>query len=227
MPQYAYRAKRPNSQDLGEDYWVENYSDPLFMDGIGNAPQHARYLYNMMAVEYIDISSIVDLGMGLGFLFEEMLKLFKPYRAVGIEPSEYAFKKLANGKIDCAESTKLYLYQMDLSEWCQSSLKRFQRFDLGLCTSVFQYLSDDEITAVLPVMASRIRYLYFSVPTDKELKRQRDEASFHDRYAISRSRRKYLQFLSPHFTVVGARVLESKSFFNEEDTDFTDLLYRF
>jgi phenylalanyl-tRNA synthetase alpha subunit len=60
-----------------------------------------------------------------------------------------------------------------------------------------------------------------------ELGRQVSELDFKDEYAIHRSREKYQRLLRPHFTFVSARVLESKSFFDEESTHFTDLLYRF
>ena len=106
-------------------------------------------------------------------------------------------------------------------------LKKEKTFDLGLCTSVFQYLSDEELEVVLPVMAKRIRYLYFSVPTNLELKRQVSDLDFKDEYAIHRTREKYLKLLRPHFTFISSRLLESKVHFNEETTHFTDLLFRF
>lgn len=208
-------------------YWDKNYSDPMSMDGIGNAKEHARYLQAFFNVEHVQITTVVDLGFGYGHLFREMLKTFKPYKARGIEPSAYAFKKVKLDKLRPVESTDLVLYEEDLLTWCQTERKKENTFDLGICTSVFQYLSDKDLKIIIPILAKRIRYLYLTVPTDVELKRQIEELDFKDEYAIHRSRDKYKKLLGPHFTFVSSRVLESKSFFTEETTHFTDLLYRF
>lgn len=207
-------------------YWDKNYSDPMSMDGIGNAKDHVRYLQSFLAIEHVDISTVVDLGFGYGHLFREMLKAFKPHTAVGIEPSPYAFKKAKPDKLKPVPSTELSLFEEDLKTWCQKSRKG-NKFDLGICTSVFQYISDKDLREIIPVLAQRIKYLYLTVPTDVELGRQVSELEFKDEYAIHRTREKYQKLLKPHFTFVSARVLESKSYFDEESTSFTDLLYRF
>lgn len=206
-------------------YWNKNYSDPMSMDGIGNAKDHVRYLASFFALEHVDVSSVIDLGFGYGHLFREMLKAFKPHTAVGIEPSEYAFKKAKPDKLRPVPSTDLQLFQEDLLTWCRR--KKASTFDLGICTSVFQYLSNKDLKEIVPVLSKRIRYLYLTVPTDVELGRQVSELDFRDEYAIHRSREKYQKLIRPHFTFVSARVLESKYFFTEETTHFTDLLYRF
>jgi SAM-dependent methyltransferase len=208
-----------------KDYWDKNYSDPMSMDGIGNAKDHVRYLQTFLNIEHIDISTIVDLGFGYGHLFREMLKAFKPHTAVGIEPSPYAFKKVKLEKLRPVASTSLKLYDQDLLTWAKKTQK--ETFDLGICTSVFQYLSDKDLKVILPIMAKRIRYLYLTVPTDIEFERQISELDFKDEYAIHRSREKYQRMIRPHFTFLSSRILESKIFFNEETTSFTDLLYRF
>jgi SAM-dependent methyltransferase len=209
-----------------KSYWDKNYSEPMSMDGIGNARDHVRYLKSYLALEHVDVSSIVDLGFGYGHLFREMLKAFIPHTAVGIEPSPYAFKKARLDKLRPASTTDLKLFEEDLLTWCRSKRKELV-FDLGLCTSVFQYLEDRELKEIIPVLARRIKYLYLTVPTDRELSRQVSELDFKDEYAIHRSRHKYQKLLRPYFTFVSARVLESKHHFDEESTPFTDLLYRF
>lgn len=207
-------------------YWDKNYSDPMSMDGIGNAKEHTKYLESFLEIEHVDICTIVDLGFGYGHLFREMLKAFKPYRAVGIEPSPFAFKKVKPDKLRPVSSTKLELFEEDLLTWTRTKRKDNQ-FDLGICTSVFQYLTDKELKEVIPVLSKRIKYLYLTVPTNIELGRQISELEFKDEYAIHRSREKYQKLLKPHFTFISSRVLESKHFFDEESTSFTDLLYRF
>lgn len=207
-------------------YWDKNYSDPMSMDGIGNAKDHVRYLKSFLALEHVDIGSIVDLGFGYGHLFREMLRVFIPHTALGIEPSSYAFKKAKPDKWRPVESTEITLLQEDLISWCQSK-KKYEPFDLGICTSVFQYISDKDLKEIIPILSKKMRYIYLTVPTDKELQRQVDDLDFKDEYAIRRSREKYQKFLKPHFTFISARILESKHFFDEESTSFTDLLYRF
>lgn len=216
------------AEGFSKEYWDVNYADPEEMDNIINAKEHALYLESIFKLEFVDISSVIDLGFGLGILFKEVLKTFKPYRAHGIEPSKHPFDLLSKKKLTAIESTNLTLENIDLLSWAKKKQKKDDKiFDLGLCTSVLQYLSDDEIEFILPVMAKRIRYLYFSVPTNLELNRQIEDMKFKDEYAIHRTREKYLKFLRPHFTFVSSRLLESKIHFTEENSHFTDLLFRF
>jgi hypothetical protein len=207
-------------------YWDKNYSDPMSMDGIGNAKDHVRYLKSFLTLEHVDISTIIDLGFGYGHLFREMLRAFIPHTALGIEPSPFAFKKAKPDKWRPTPSTELTLKQEDLISWSRGK-KKIEPFDLGICTSVFQYITDKDLKEIIPILSKRMRYLYLTVPTDKELERQVEDLDFKDEYAIHRSREKYQKLLRPHFTFVSARVLESKHFFDEESTSFTDLLYRF
>lgn len=218
--------KELGANGFGDEYWNVNYETPEDMDGIGNSDVHIQYIKSLFGIEYIDINSIMDFGFGLGHLFEGLLKEFIPYKACGIEPSEFAFKKVLERNISPAQSTKFKLEKTDIVTWCQAN-KKMKNFDLGICTSVFQYLSDEEIKICLPIMAQRCKYIYFSVPTDIELDRQISEVEFKDEYAIRRSRKRYQDLISPHFTFISSRVLESKVQFNEENTFFTDLLFRF
>lgn len=223
--------KSLGQQGFGKEYWEVNYAEPDEMDNIINAREHAAYMKAIFALEAIDISSVIDLGFGLGVLFQEVLNSFIPYRACGIEPSKHIFDITSKKLIKPADSTKLLLENIDLVTWAQkeykSGSKKDKVYDLAICTSVLQYLSDEEIEMVLPVLAQRARYLYLSVPTDLELKKQIEEVDFHDQYAIHRSRGKYLKFIHPNFTFISSRLLESKIHFNEDTSSFTDLLFRF
>lgn len=215
------------AEGFSKEYWEVNYADPEEMDNIINAREHAAYIKAIFALEAVDISSVIDLGFGLGILFEEVMKSFIPYRAHGIEPSKFIYDQVVKRDIRPAESTKLILENTDLVSWAQAIQKRERVFDLGLCTSVLQYLSDEEIKIVMPVLARRVRYLYLSVPTDLELKRQIEDVKFKDEYAIHRSKERYLKLIRPHFTFISSRLLESKIHFDEDSTSFTDLLFRF
>lgn len=227
----------PGRGGFSDEYWKENYSSPLEMDNVGNRKLHINYIKSFLALEYTDISSIADYGFGLGYLFLEAIKTFKPYRAYGLEPSETAFikgeKRLINFQTNKLPSMKLKLEKIDLLDWAQRyreerpKYTKHKAYDLGFCTSVFQYLSDDEILLVSEELAHANKIIYFSVPTDNELKKQREEVEFTDRFAIRRSREKYIELMSKHFTFVGNRFLESKIHYNEETTPFSELLFRF
>ncbi|AYF45063.1 methyltransferase domain protein [Halobacteriovorax sp. BALOs_7] len=219
--------KELGAKGFSKDYWDVNYEDADDMDGIGNAKEHVGYIKYLFGMEYIDISSIVDLGFGLGHLFEALLDEFKPYKAHGIEPSEHAYNIVKKRDINKIPSTKFKLEKTDLVSWCERNKDKKKSFDLAVCTSVFQYLTDEELEYCLPILANRAKYLYLTVPTDKELDRQIEDLEFKDEYAIRRSRTKYQKMLKPHFTFISSRLLESKVYFDETNTNFTDLLYRF
>ncbi len=213
-------------QSFDKTYWDENYAEPKTMDGIGNAHLHTKYLKSFLDLEQVDVSSIVDLGFGYGYLFQKMMKAFIPYRACGIEPSKYAFDKARRRKLKPVESTKLTLYNESIESWCQREDSKKLRFDLGICTSVFQYLDETTLKKILPILARRIKYLYLTVPTDIELDRQIEELDFHDTYALSRSRDFYRNLLTQHFTNISSKLWESKYYFDDQTSLFTDLLYR-
>ena len=155
-----------------------------------------------------------------------MLKAFIPYKAVGIEPSKLAFNKARARKLKPVESTKLELFNEDILTWCQRKDTPKMRFDLGICTSVFQYLSEDELKVIIPIMAKRVKYLYLTVPTDKELRRQVEDLQFDDEFALKRTSAFYKKLLSKNFTNISNKFWESKSYFNEDTSLFTDLIYR-
>jgi hypothetical protein len=200
------------------------------MDCIGNSYAHVHYLKNLFDMEFIEIKSVVDLGMGLGHFFEEVLKTFAPKTAAAIEPSDYPYRQFVK-RFKLPESmnckSQVNVEKIDLVSWAKNYKLLKTTYDLGICTSVFQYLSEEEIDVVLPILKKKVKYLYFTVPTDKELKRGIVENKFRDPWAKSRTKKWYYEKLSKHFTFVSSRLLESKYYFNESDTFFTNLLYRF
>jgi SAM-dependent methyltransferase len=204
-----------------KDYWDKNYSDLEVMDGIFNATSHARYVKGYFDVEEVELKSIIDLGFGLGYLFREFIKIIKPNYALGLEPSSFAFAK--GQKL--LRNYKVKLKEEDILSWAIKNEKKI--YDLGICTSVFQYLKNEEINQVLPHISKKVRFLYFSVPTDIEQDRLKKELDFVDPYAIRRSKQEYLDLIGPYFTIVSSRILESKAYFGPNNTHLTDLLFRF
>lgn len=209
------------NKGFSKEYWDKNYSDLEVMDGIFNASSHVRYVKSYFDVEEMELDSIIDFGFGLGYLFREFLKIIKPNYALGLEPSSYAFSK---GK-KLLKNYNVKLREEDIVSWCNKNEKKV--YDLGICTSIFQYLGDKEIAQVLPQISKKVKFLYFSVPTDLEQNRLKKELDFVDPYAYRRSREEYLDLITPHFTIVSSRILESKIHFNADNTHLTDLLFRF
>lgn len=217
--------KASGADGFDQSYWDKNYSEPKEMDGIGNAKFHANYLKSYFDLEMVEINSVVDLGFGLGHLSAAVIRKFKPWRFHGIEPSAPAFKK-GGARISKLPYSKMKLDCLDLVRWAKAQPANARWFDLGICTSVWQYLSDEEIKVVLPILSRMVRYLYLTVPTDKELDNQINDLDFYDDLAIRRTREEYFNLIAPHFTLVSSRIWESKTLFNESNTDLSDLLYR-
>ena len=206
---------------MDEQYWKDNYFESGTMDCIVNAKEHANYLKALFKLDNIKIDSIADFGFGMGVLFKTFLKTFRPKIALGLEPSTFIFEK-----IDLApfKDKNIELINSDLLSWCSSESAFI--YDLGIATSVFQYIKDEELEKIIKELSKRVKYLYLTVPTDKELYRQRTEIEFNDKYAISRSKERYVRILSQGFTIISSRLLESKYHFNEDSTDFSELLFR-
>jgi len=213
---------------FGEEYWETNYAEPEIMDGIYNARRRAFALKALFDSEYIEVGSMIDLGFGLGHLFRHMVRTFLPYTVVGIEPSSHAFNQLTRESLTEVESIQVSLFRMDLLSWCLAEDKvQTGPYDLGICTSVFQYLSNSEIEQAMPILAQRAKYLYFSVPVTDELRYQREELQFHDQFAVARTQTEYREMLGEHFTIVSNRVLESRVYFDPNTSYFSDMFYRF
>lgn len=212
-----------------EDYWKKNYSDLDEMDGYANATEHLQYLYCLFELENIKVKRIADFGFGLGKMLEEACRIFVPRKVFALEPSDYAFDHTRSQDWVKTWQDELTWSNLDLVAWCQSQSfkKKKPEFDLGVCFSVMQYLEDDDLNLVSEVLAKKCRYLYASMPTKLELKRQRKEYEFNDKYALRRSRDRYIEILSQHWTFVSLRLLESKHFEDHDSSPITDHLFRF
>ncbi len=210
---------------IDKKYWDDNYYDLDSMDGVANAFLHAKYLSTTFRLEGIKIQSLVDLGFGLGFMFEEMVKAFRPKDCQGIEPSRYAFSKAKKRYIKNKKMEGVSLYNADLLTWCRKENQK--KFDLGICSSVFQYIDSKDLEICLPILSKRFKYLYLTVPTDKELDRQTVDLEFTDKYALRRPKSFYIELIGAHFNFISSRLVESKYYFDEDNTHFTELLFHF
>ena len=218
--------KGSGAEGFAKEYWDKNYSSPDDMDGIGNVSSHLDYIRSLFEIEFIDISSIADFGFGLGHLFEAVLDHYKPYKALGIEPSRHPFDIVKKRKIKPVPSTKLSLKQIDLVGWCKENESKKIRFDLGLCTSVFQYLTDEEMEYCLRVLSMKVKYLYFSVPTDIELRRQVEDLEFEWPLLFLPSLKNEKPFIEVLHEILRSKSLEVKEQTNDLKVPQTESAYR-
>lgn len=208
-----------------DTYWQVNYADPEIMDGVVNAEAHAAYVKASFDVVMAAPVSLADFGFGLGRMFQAMIDALRPRRAYGLEPSPTAFEA-GRHHLRTPRGTRLVLEPLDLSAWCGLPDDPARDFDLGVCASVLQYLPDADVGVVLDTLARRCTWLYLSVPTAEEQARLRADYGFQDPWAHVRPRTWYLEQLAPHFEVVGARLLESRSRRGWSESPFTDHLFR-
>ena len=159
----------PGAEGFRSSYWEKYYGDPDIMDCIYNAREHANYLEALFSLEAIHIGSLIDFGYGLGHLLGAMIDAFMPHTVEGIEPSSHAYNRVDAASLQRVPSMEVSLYATDLLSWCLDSSREEVEFDLGICTSVLQYLSDEEIRTCVPILARRVKYLYFTIPIDIEL----------------------------------------------------------
>jgi len=205
-------------------YWKKYYSSPDEMDCVGNALEHANYLKAVFDLHQITCKSVIDYGHGKGSLLEKIVSRLKLKHATGLDVSQYAYQAFKERLVEIKDS-RIELFNLSISGWFEAHGE--QHYDLGLCNSVFQYLSDEEVGSALSRMAKQVRYLYLTVPTDLELESQVEDLDFFDEQAIRRSQEFYLKEISKYFVVVSSRLLESRDYFSQKSSPFTDYLFRF
>lgn len=180
--------------------------DESIIDGIDNAKEHARYLKSILDLGEVFVESIGDFGFGKGILLREIVKEFKPKRIIAIDPS-----KEANDKLKEQTWIQKYSYKIEqttLENFKESKIKK--PLDLGICNSIFQYISNDDVTPAFEKLARLCKYVYFSVPTKVDYAYMKSELDFIDPYAHVRDKKFYIKAMSPYFTIVSHNLLESK-----------------
>ncbi|MCB1191415.1 MAG: class I SAM-dependent methyltransferase [Leptospiraceae bacterium] len=209
-----------NGLAFDKKYWKTVYRDEIDIDGTYNSKDHARYIASLFTLCEIEVYSMADFGFGKANLLEDFVKLLKPDKVYAIEPSWEMVDKLSKSR---------WISGLDISI-IHSSIQDFtilnieqNPLDFTICNSVFQYIGRD-IENMFQKLSRITKYLYFSVPTDKDYDRMKKELGFNDPYAYQRPLHFYMEALKPHFTVVSFNLLESKCF---DSTGFPDELYRF
>ena len=116
--------------------------------------------------------------------------------------------------------SELSVYE-DFNCTCYSKKKFDGTYQLGLCVSVLQYLSDADVDIVLCEMSKQCDFLYFDVVTNEEYEIMKEGSTFHDKWAIiSRKRNWYLKIILKYWRIVGNEILESKYFYPDKTNSF-------
>ena len=139
------------------------------------------------------IRSVLETGAGLGLWRNWYRSHRQKVRVLSTDQSEYACRTYGHE-------------QRDLSRW-------FARrpFDLVVCQSVLQYLSDaDAASAIRNLGLSTRHFLYFEVPTLEDYRETLDKKSTDLRIHL-RSAAWYRRRLSQDFTEVGASIWLKKT----------------
>lgn len=177
------------------------------IDGVDNAKQHAFYIKSILDLAEVEVLSLCDFGFGNGILLKEFVMKLKPKLIIAIDPSKEAIDQLK--KQSWITKLNHKIYQTTIEKLDQSKINK--PFDLGICNSIVQYIPNKDITFVFQKMATLCKYLYFSVPTIADYNYMLNELEFTDPYANKRTKKFYLNRLSPYFTIVSYNLLESKS----------------
>lgn len=197
-----------NGKVFDGSYWSDIYGNGLDVDGSYNAKQHAEYLKALFLLMEIPVYKMADFGFGKAILLREMVKTFSPVKVYAVDTSKEAYEDLKK-KDWVKRSDKFHLYHESLETLKLPKLEK-EPVELGICNSVIQYLPDGMIPGVLEKMAKYCNYLYFTVPTNEDYVVMKEEMSFTDPYAFSRSKKKYRKWISRDFEIVGYNLLQSK-----------------
>ncbi|MEK7410638.1 MAG: class I SAM-dependent methyltransferase [Actinomycetota bacterium] len=177
------------------------FDEPFFKRFYSRTPVHSRRkieslataVHNMCTWWDVRISSVLDVGAGLGYWRDWYASNHPRVKVCSIDVSEYA-------------CTKYHHELRDISTWRPS-----RAFDLVLCQSVLQYLSNSRAdVAIEHLAAATKRVMYFEVPTSSDLKHIVDRRST-DFNIYARSGEWYRKRLTKHFTHAGAGLWLSKT----------------
>ncbi len=136
----------------------------------------------------VKVKSVLDIGAGPGY-WRDWYRLNRPkVRVLSTDISDYACERYGHQK-------------KDISKWQPA-----HPFDLVVCHSVLQYLTDRQAAGAIRNLAAATReVLFLEVPTSGDIKSVLD-AGATDLEFHARPREWYLQRLGRHFIQAGAGI---------------------
>ena len=154
--------------------------------------RRAAVIASIVAQLEFPVKRILDMGCGLGWFKQPLLKVFPKASYTGVEYSEYL----------CQEHG-----------WQQGSVVDYQgrgQFDLVVCCDVMQYLDDRDATRAINNLARLCRgALFLHIPTQRDWKTVMDPSGT-DTHVHVRAASWYQQRLRKHFQHIGNGVLVKK-----------------
>jgi SAM-dependent methyltransferase len=175
-------------------YYRRYYGDPRTrVASRRDVERLARFVAAYLAYLAIPVRSILDAGCGLGFWRGAAAALWPRARYRGIEVSDYLCRRYG---------------------WTRASIvdyKPGRQFDLIVCQSVLQYLSDHDAARAIGTLSTLARgAVYLEVPTTEDWRdtcdRRRTDGTVH-----LRSAQWYRRRLARHFVAVGGGVFVAAS----------------
>jgi SAM-dependent methyltransferase len=153
----------------------------------------ARFVHGYLGYLGIPVRAILDAGCGVGFWRDAAASLWPRARYSGIEVSDYLCRRYG---------------------WTRASIvdyKPARQFDLIVCQSVLQYLSDRDAAQAIDNLSALARgAVYLEAPTAEDWKetcdRRRTDGSVRLRPA-----RWYRRRLARHFVAAGGGVFVARS----------------
>lgn len=156
--------------------------------------RRAAVVASVVAQLELPVKRILDMGCGLGWFRQPLLKVFPRAGYTGVEYSEYLCREYG---------------------WQQGSVVDYQgrgAFDLVVCCDVLQYLDNRAATQAINNLARLCRgALYLHVPTKHDWQTLMDPGGTDDRVYV-RSGAWYQQHLRKHFRHIGNGVLLRREF---------------
>ena len=179
--------KKSGSSRFGQDYYQQFYHQRR--NPVHTALQVARLAQGVDSLCSwwgVDISSVLDVGAGPGYWRDWYVENRPGVRVLSTDFSEYACERYGHQR-------------RDISKW-----KPGRPFDLVVCHSVLQYLTDRQAASAIRNLASATReVLFLEVPTLADIESVLDSGAtdfeFH-----ARPQEWYRRRLERHFIQAGA-----------------------
>jgi trans-aconitate methyltransferase len=151
--------------------------------------RRAAVVASIVAQLELPVKRLLDMGCGLGWFKQPLLKVFPKASYTGVEYSEYLCKEYG---------------------WQQGSVVDYQgkgEFDLIVCCDVLQYLDDKAATLAIDNLARLCRgALYLHIPTKHDWQTLMDPSGTDSKVHV-RKGSWYQKRLRKHFNHIGNGVL--------------------
>jgi trans-aconitate methyltransferase len=186
--------ERSSGAQFDAAYYRRFYRDPRTrVSSRAAVARLARFVHGYLGYLGIPVRAILDAGCGVGFWRDAAASLWPRARYSGIEISAYSCRRYG---------------------WTPASIvdyKPARQFDLIVCQSVLQYLSDHDAARAIDNLSTLARgAVYLEVPTTEDWKETCDRRRT-DGAVQLRPERWYRRRLARRFVAAGGGVFVARS----------------